>query len=213
MERMPVHPLWRPFEQPDTEQIRAARVDPDDTARWTRAVEVAAADPSWPARFDEVAAAIRAALGDRALAVEHVGSTSVPGLAAKPVIDVDLTVADAADEASYLRPLEAAGFVLVIREPEWEEHRALTWDVIRTNLHVFPAGSVEPQRHIAFRDWLRSHPDDLRAYAELKSRLAERGFTDVMLYNNAKAALIYDIYERIFAADPQHPHDPQPRPG
>jgi GrpB-like predicted nucleotidyltransferase (UPF0157 family) len=79
------------------------------------------------------------------------------------------------------------------------------------NLHVFSPGAQEPQRHLAFRDWLRSHPDDRRAYGELKTRLAGRGFDQPMDYNNHKAALVYDIYERIFTADPAHPHDPQPR--
>lgn len=209
---MTVHPLWRPFEQPSVDQIRRARVEPDDRTRWSRRVVVVPPDPNWPAQFEHVAATIRSALGEQALGIEHVGSTAVPGLAAKPIIDIDLTVTDAADEPSYLPALEAAGFTLVIREPEWEQHRALTWQVIRTNLHVFPAGAVEPQRHRIFRDWLRRHPDDLARYAALKDDLAHRGFTDVMLYNNAKASLIYDLYERIFAADAEHEHNPQPRP-
>lgn len=205
-----VHPLWRPFEQPDESQIRVARVNPDNTGQWIRAVEVVAPDPSWPYQFVQVADAIREALGDRAQEVEHVGSTSVPGLAAKPVIDVDLTVPDSADEATYVPQLEAAGFKLVIREPGWEQHRAFTWEVVRANVHVFSPAAVEPRRHLSFRDWLRSHPEDSRAYGSLKADLAQRGFTDVMLYNNAKSRFIYDLYERIFAADPNHPHDPQP---
>ena len=79
------------------------------------------------------------------------------------------------------------------------------------NLHVFSPGAMEPQRHVLFRDWLRTNPDDRAAYATLKSVLATRGFTNQMDYNNHKAALVYDIYEHIFRADPAHPHDPQPR--
>jgi GrpB-like predicted nucleotidyltransferase (UPF0157 family) len=70
---------------------------------------------------------------------------------------------------------------------------------------------VEAQRHLAFRDWLVEHEDDRTMYGDLKAKLAAQGFTDVMVYNNAKGGLIYDIYERIFAADPAHPHTPHPR--
>ena len=76
---------------------------------------------------------------------------------------------------------------------------------------MFSPGSPELGRHLLFRDWLRTHDDDRDAYAALKTELGQRGFTDGMDYNNHKAALVYDIYERIFAADPDHPHDPQPR--
>lgn len=201
------HPLWRPYDPPTPEEIAAARVAPTDAAP----VEVVAPDAAWPDEFDRVRTRIIAALGDRALGVRHVGSTSVPGLWAKPVIDVDLTVADPADEAAYLPDLEAAGFALRVREPDWEEHRMLRGQAPVSNVHVFGPGAVEPAREVAFRDWLRTHPDDLAAYAALKRDLAAKGFTDVMDYNNAKASLIYDIYERIFAADPDHPHTPRPR--
>ena len=79
-------------------------------------------------------------------------------------------------------------------------------------MHVFSRDAVEPCRACAFRDWLQSHPEYRAAYGEHKVALAERGFADVTSYNNAKAVLIYYIYERIFAADPQHHHDPLPRP-
>jgi GrpB-like predicted nucleotidyltransferase (UPF0157 family) len=168
-------------------------------------------DPRWPEVYAELAARIRAALGTRALAVEHVGSTSVPGLAAKPVIDVDLTVADSADEPSYLPELEAAGFTLRVREPDWEEHRCLRGEHPVCNLHVWSPGAIEPQRHRVFRDWLREHDDDREAYGALKRELATSGsFDSVMDYNNQKGALVYTIYERIFVADPAHPHTPQP---
>ena len=90
------------------------------------AVVVVPYDEGWPARFDVVAARIRAALGDRVVALSHIGSTSVPALAAKDVIDVDLTVADSSDEPAYVPDLEAAGFVLRMREPDWEQHRMFT---------------------------------------------------------------------------------------
>ncbi len=203
-----VHPLWRPFQQPTDEEIAAARVVPVGP----EPVEVVSPDPAWPAEFGRVEARIRQALGERALAVEHMGSTSVPGLWAKPVIDVDLTVADSADEQSYVPDMEAAGFVLRGREPGWDEHRMLRGADPTSNVHVWSPGGREPQRTRMFRDWLRTHADDRAAYGDLKRRLAEQGFTDVMHYNNAKAALVYDIYERIFAADPAHEHTPRPRP-
>jgi GrpB-like predicted nucleotidyltransferase (UPF0157 family) len=192
-------------------------VDLDEVAKVrvggaSRPVEVVPYDEGWPAEFAKLSDLVSAALGDRVLALEHVGSTAVPGLAAKPVIDADLTVADSGDEAAYLPDLEAAGFVLRVREPEWEEHRVLAIESPKTNLHVWSPGGIEPQRHAAFRDWLRTHDADREAYGALKTELAGRGFGDVMDYNNHKAALVYDLYERIFTADPVHEHDPQPRP-
>lgn len=201
------HPLWRPYSQPSDEDNEAAAV----VQRVPELVEVVAPDPTWPDQFERVRATILQALGDRALHVEHVGSTSVPGLWAKPLIDVDLGVADSADEAAYVPQMEAVGFVLRVREPDWEEHRMFRGSDPSSNVHVFSAGSPESGRHFAFRDWLRTHPDDREAYAELKRGLAAQGFTDAMHYNNHKSGLIYDIYERIFAADPDHPHHPQPR--
>jgi GrpB-like predicted nucleotidyltransferase (UPF0157 family) len=176
-----------------------------------RAITVVPYDAGWPAAYAAVEAQVRAALGAAVLALDHVGSTSVPGLAAKPVIDVDLTVASSADEPAYLPALEAAGFVLRIREPAWEEHRLLTDPDLTVNLHVFPQGAPELARHRMFRDWLRAHPDDREVYGAHKAELATRGFTDGMDYNNHKGALVYDLYEKIFAADPEHAHDPQPR--
>ncbi len=202
------HPLWRPYEPPTAEEIAVARVIPVGP----EPVEVVPADSQWPTEFRRVEVQIRAALGDLVIAIEHVGSTSVPDLWAKPVIDVDLTVADSADEPAYVPAMEAAGFVLRGREPEWEEHRMFRGADPTSNVHVWPPGAVEPRRTATFRDWLRDHADDRAAYADLKRTLARQGFTDVMDYNTAKGGLIYDIYERIFTADPAHVHTPQPRP-
>lgn len=207
---MRTHPLWNPYEPPSAEDIDAARVA--DEARAPERVEVVAPDPGWLQAYDAVRAHVTAALGERVLGIEHVGSTAVPGLWAKPMIDVDLTVADPADEDAWLPDLEAAGFVLRVREPEWEQHRCLRGSAPPTNLHVFPPGAREPRRHRMFRDWLRTHPDDRDRYAEVKRAVAARGFTDAMLYNNEKAWVVYDLYEKILAADPDHDHDPHPRP-
>ncbi len=206
---MSTHPLWNPYELPDDAEIAAARV-PGRTS--SAPVEVVAPDPAWPAAFEGVRVRIQAALGDRALVVEHVGSTAVPGLWAKPVIDVDVTVPDSADEPAWLPDLEAAGFELRVREPEWEEHRCLRGESPAANVHVFSPGAREPQRHRAFRDWLRTHDEDRAAYGEVKRAVAARGFSDGMLYNNEKAWVVYDLYEKVFAADPAHDHEPRPRP-
>ncbi len=139
----------------------------------------------------------------KALAVEHVGSTAVPGLPAKPVIDIDLTVADSADEPAWLPALEEAGFELVIREPWWHEHRCLTFEDPRCNLHVFSPDCPETIRHVLFRDWLRAHPDDLEAYRNAKlgaAQAANAAGEHVMDYNARKQPVIRAIYDRAFRA-------------
>lgn len=206
---MRVHPLWNPFEVPSFEEISAARAE---LGAWvpTR-VEVVAPDPAWLESYAITRERVCGALGERVLAINHVGSTAVPGLWAKPMIDIDLTVANSADEDAWLPDLEAAGFVLRVREPDWEEHRLVRGREPASNVHVFSPGAREPQRHLKFRDWLRSHPEDRDLYAVAKREVAAQGFTDAMLYNNAKAWCVYDLYERVFAGDPDHGHDPHPR--
>ncbi|MFT3871807.1 MAG: GrpB family protein [Nocardioides sp.] len=155
---MHTHPLWRPYETPSMEEINAARLEVGAPA--SVPVEVVAPDPDWPKWYESVSDRIRGALGERALAIEHVGSTAVLGLWAKPLIDVDLTVADSADEDAWLPDLVAAGFVLRVREPEWEEHRLVRGTDPDSNVHIFSLGAQESQRVRMFRDWLRTHPED-----------------------------------------------------
>jgi GrpB-like predicted nucleotidyltransferase (UPF0157 family) len=166
-------------------------------------IEVTDPDPAWPRRYEELAGRIREALGWRVLQLEHVGSTAVPGLPAKPVIDIDLTVADPGRERDYVPALEAAGFRLVIREPWWYGHRALRAVEPRCNLHVFGPDSPEPVRHRIFRDWLRGNAGERDRYAAAK-RLAAAGANaageHVMQYNARKQQVIRDIYRRAFAA-------------
>ncbi|QCW50750.1 GrpB family protein [Nocardioides dongxiaopingii] len=207
---MAVHPLWNPYEVPSAEEIDAARVAA--SARAPETVEVVPPDPAWSQWYDAVRSRVVAALGEQVVSIAHVGSTSVPGLPAKPVVDVDLLVPDPAHEEAWLPQLEAAGFELRVREPEWEEHRCLRGTDPACNLHVFAPDSRESRRHRMFGAWLRTHPADRELYASVKQEVARRGFTDAMLYNNEKAWVIYDLYEKIFAADPEHPHDPHPRP-
>jgi GrpB-like predicted nucleotidyltransferase (UPF0157 family) len=109
-------------------------------------IRLADLDPEWAAHYAREQLRIRAALGPRAVQVEHVGSTSVLGLAAKPVIDIVLTVIDSSDEAGYLPDLEAAGYVLQFREPYWYEHRFLRDRDPDVQVHVFTVGSPEVVR-------------------------------------------------------------------
>jgi GrpB-like predicted nucleotidyltransferase (UPF0157 family) len=153
-------------------------------------------DPRWPELFGREADRIRSVLGNRALRIEHTGSTSVPGLAAKPVIDVLMVVKDSADEAAYALALEAAGYVLRIREPNWHEHRMFKGPDTDINLHVFSPGCPEIDRMLMFRDWLRSNAGDRDLYARTKLALAEQEWKYVQNYADAKTAVIEEIMAR-----------------
>ena len=163
-------------------------------------ISLAEYDPAWPALYAAEASKIRAALGERALLLEHVGSTSVPGLTAKPLIDIILVVADPADEAAYVPALEAAGYGLHIREPDWYEHRMLKGAEPPVNLHVFSPGCEEIERMLLFRDWLRSHDDDRDRYTRAKRGLAAHEWTYVQHYADAKSEVVREIIIRAIAA-------------
>lgn len=176
------------------EQIRQANVGP--VQQHNAPITLAEYDPLWPEQYAQEEARIRAALGERALRIEHVGSTSVPGLAAKPIIDILLVVANSADEPSYVPALEAAGYILRIREPGWHEHRLFKGPDINLNMHVFSEGSSEIERHLLFRDWLRTHPDDRDLYAHTKRELAQQTWQYVQNYADAKSAVVAEIQAR-----------------
>ena len=159
-------------------------------------VEIADYDARWPQLFDREAARIRAALTDRALLLEHVGSTAVPGLPAKPRIDILLVVASSPDEPAYVPALEAAGYVLRIREPSWHEHRLLRGPDTAINLHVFSRGCPEIERMLRFRDWLRTSEADRDLYARTKRELAQRDWKYTQDYADAKTAVVADILTR-----------------
>lgn len=158
-------------------------------------------DPLWPELFQQVANRVRSVLASKALRVEHVGSTSVPGLCAKPIIDMILLVADSADEPSYVPALEAVGFTLRIREPEWFEHRLFKGPDININLHVFSVGTSEIERMLRFRDWLRACDTDRDNYARVKRGLAQRVWRHVQNYADAKTSIIQEIMDRANAAE------------
>ncbi len=143
---------------------------------------------------------IRAVLGDRVLMLEHVGSTSVPGLAAKPIIDIILAVADSADEAAYVPAMESAGYVLHIREPEWHQHRLFKGPDTNINLHVYSFGCPEIDRMLVFRDWLRSNDADRELYERTKRELAKQTWKYVQNYADAKTSVVEQIVARARAA-------------
>lgn len=153
-------------------------------------------DPAWPFLFEREAERIRTILHDKVLLLEHAGSTAVPGLPAKPIIDIILAVADATDEPSYVRPLEERGYVLRIREPEWFEHRLLKSPTVDANIHVFSAGCEEIDRMLLFRDWLRTHAGDRDLYAATKRELAARTWKYRQHYADAKSEVVAEILAR-----------------
>jgi len=161
-----------------------------------RKISIVDYDPQWPELFRREADRIWAALGERVLRLEHTGSTAVPGLAAKPIIDITLVVADSANEAAYAPALEGAGYVLRIREPEWHEHRMFNSLDTDLNLHVFSIGCAEIDRILLFREWLRTNSADRDLYARTKLELARRDWKSVDDYASAKTAAIEEILAR-----------------
>jgi GrpB-like predicted nucleotidyltransferase (UPF0157 family) len=153
-------------------------------------------DPEWPEAFEQHAKKIRGALGQRAIRIEHVGSTSVPNLPAKPIIDILLVVADSAKEQDYAGALVEAGYQLRTREPEWYEHRMFKGPENRVNLHVLSADCPEIDRMLAFRDWLRTNEDDRELYARSKRALAEQQWKYTQNYADAKTGVIEEIMSR-----------------
>jgi GrpB-like predicted nucleotidyltransferase (UPF0157 family) len=180
----------------DEKALRAVTIG--ELVPYATKVVIADYNPAWPSWFEWDRARIAAALGAVALSVDHVGSTSVPGLPAKPLIDILLRVADSVDEQSYVPQLESAGYVLRIREPEWLEHRLLhrrdepPHDV---NLHVFSDqhAAAEIDRMLRFRDWLRTHDDDRDRYAAVKRELSTREWRYTQDYAEAKSAVVEEI--------------------
>jgi len=176
------------------EQIRAYTVG--EPTPLSGRIVIVNYDSSWPDVFAREAERIRGVLGDRALGIEHAGSTSVPGLAAKPIIDMVLVVADSGDEEAYVPALEAAGYTLRIRETEWYQHRMFKGPDTDMNLHVFSSGCVEIDRMLRFRDWLRGNAVDRELYERAKRDLAQTDWKYGQNYADAKTAVIEEIIAR-----------------
>lgn len=153
-------------------------------------------DPQWPVIFRKKAEKIRTALGERVLRVEHVGSTSVPDLPAKPIIELVLVVADTSDEGQYIAALENAGDQLCIREPGWYEHRMLRDVECRVNPHVFSAGCPEVDRMLTFRDWLRANDADRELYAHSKRTLPQKEWKYTQNYADAMRMCLMNSMKR-----------------
>jgi GrpB-like predicted nucleotidyltransferase (UPF0157 family) len=177
------------------EELAAVRIGPHEVLN--SQIYLAPYDPEWPRLYEREAVRIRAALGERAIVLEHAGSTSVPGLSAKPRIDIILGVADSADEAGYVPPLEAAGYVLRIREPDWHEHRVFKGPDTDINLHVFTVGCGEISRMLGFRDHLRANEADRLLYEGKKHELANQTWKYVQHYADAKSEVVEEILGRI----------------
>ena len=176
------------------EQIRAAQVG--ELAPLVGPILIVDYNPEWPRLFEHEAERVQATLGDRVLLIEHVGSTSVPGLAAKPRIDMLLVVANSADEPAYVPALEAAAYMLRIREPDWYEHRMFKGPDTDINLHVFSPGCSEIERMLLFRNWLRSNASDRALYERTKRELARKDWKYTQNYADAKTAVVEEILTR-----------------
>jgi GrpB-like predicted nucleotidyltransferase (UPF0157 family) len=162
----------------------------------TAPIQIADYDPTWPQQYEREAARIQSILNDRVVRIDHVGSTSVRGLAAKPIIDIVLEVPDSADEAAYVPDLEAEGYVLRAREADWFEHRFFKRPDTNIHLHTFSAGCAEVNRMLVFRDWLRSNAADRELYARTKRELAARDWKYMQQYADAKTAVVKEIMAR-----------------
>ena len=162
-----------------------------------RQIRIVPYDPDWPSRFTAEQARLAAALGARALRIDHIGSTAVPGLCAKPIIDIDVSVDDPDDEATYLPAFESAGYRLRVRSPG---HRMVRTADLQVHVHVCAAGSEWERRHLLFRDWLRSHPAERDLYAQTKEDLARQDWADMNAYAAAKTAVISAIMSRAYGA-------------
>jgi len=182
---------WGPAQE---EQLRRAWLN--EPPKLDGPVRLADYDPGWPVLYEREAARIRSALGDRVLLLEHIGSTSVPGLAAKPLIDILLVVAEPGREETYVPQLEQAGYRVVIAEPDWHQHRVLKGPETDVNLHVHPPQSPEIERNLRFRDHLRASRADRELYERTKRELAGRHWTYMQQYADAKTGVIEEILER-----------------
>ena len=176
------------------EQIIAATVGSRQPLNST--IYLAPYDPAWPSLFTRLKKQIQSALGDDILLLEHVGSTSVPGMSAKPIIDMVMAVADSSAEASYAKPLEEKGYTLRIREPDWYEHRLLKPPDLPGNLHVFSEGCEQIEQMLLFRDWLRNNVNDTLLYEDTKRKLAARIWKYTQNYADAKTEVIQAILVR-----------------
>jgi len=184
----------RPVEIMTERDIREATVGEPMTVNGP--VRLVQYNPDWPVMYAREETRIGAALGDRVHQLEHIGSTSVPGLIAEPIIDMQLLVENAGDESTYAPDLIAAGYILRIREPDWDEHHVVKGTDPDVNRHLFARGSSRARSHLAFRDRLHASNEDRDLYAQTKQRLAEQDWTFVQNYADAKNDIVDEILSR-----------------
>jgi len=153
-------------------------------------------DHAWPTLYEREEERLRRVLGERVVRVAHAGSTSVPGLPAKPIVDIVLEVPDTSDEGAYVPALEAEGYLLTIREPDWFEHRLFKGPDTEINLHVFSRACSEVDRMLVFRDWLRTYAPDRELYLQAKRELGRRRWEYVQDYADAKSGVVADVMRR-----------------
>ncbi len=182
------------------EQLAEVMVEGVDRQTLRGKIEIADYDPEWPALYAREEERIRSILGDLVVRIEHTGSTSVPDLPAKPIVDIVLEVPDAGAEDGYVPDLEAAGYVLTIREADWLEHRLFKGPDTNINLHVFSAGCPETDKMVLLRDWLRTNTSDRELYARTKRELAAKDWKYVQQYADAKTEIVLEILARAEAA-------------
>lgn len=187
------------------DEIRAATVG--ELKPLTGRIVLVEYDPVWPRLFEREAARVRAILGNQVLRLEHTGSTSVPGLVAKPIIDMTLEISDSSDESKYVPSMASAGYILRIREPDWYQHRLFKGPDTNINLHVFSAGCPEVDRMVLFRDWLRAYPDERQLYERTKRELASRDWKYVQNYADAKSAVVAEVMARAQASSARQADD------
>jgi GrpB-like predicted nucleotidyltransferase (UPF0157 family) len=165
------------------------------------AIRVVDYDPAWPALAAAEIPRIEAAVGEVAVRIDHVGSTAVPGLAAKPIVDLQLAVDAIEPRARYVRSLEGLGY-LFAPDPELPDLHffGLPAERPRTHhLHVCAAGGEHELRHLALRDYLRTHPDEASEYGALKRDLAARHPGDRLAYIEGKERYVAALEERALA--------------
>jgi len=179
-------------------RLYGSRAKPGEREGRSRAFEIEPYDPGWPGRFETESARVEAALGDEIVRVEHVGSTAVPGLAAKPVVDIQVSVRSMVPRAAYAEPLVHLGYRWAL-DPWTDEHECFSRDEDGRrafHIHVCGQGTGWERRHLGFRDWLRGHPEDAAAYERLKRDLAERHPRDTYTYADEKSAFIREVEAR-----------------
>jgi putative glutamine amidotransferase len=184
-------------------RLRGSKARPGETRGRSRAYALSDPDPAWTDVFEREAANLRAILGDLVVRIDHVGSTSVPGLVAKPVVDIQLSVASMVPRTAYADPLVANGYAWVL-DPWTDTHEFFSFPVDGprlTHLHVCAVGSEWERRHLRFRDWLRAHPEDADAYGALKRELAVAHPNDVHTYTDRKGSLIRSIEAKAVASE------------